>query len=281
MRTSETKRSSKTQLLTKVAFPDSLTDRRVIGSSGSAGCTKQTAGPLRTFLRERNGTMISSFFSLTSKAALAESPATTDRYVAWIDGVGAWLILTGSSISLGRVNGNVSPLVKSTSTEQEADVALVANLSRDHASIQRVDENYVLKPKSSVQIQERPISFETVLPDSCEIAFGSSVRLSFSIPTPLSATAKLTFASEHRPRTSIDGVILMAETCLLGPSPSDHILCRNWSESVVLVQTPNGIVAKSKQELLIDGLKAKDAGIISNGQVVSGDGFRFRLEPLN
>ncbi|MGZ0169576.1 MAG: FHA domain-containing protein [Planctomycetales bacterium] len=224
--------------------------------------------------------MISSFFSLASKAVSTESQATTDRYVAWIDGVGAWLILTGSSISLGRVNGNVSPLVKASSSEQEADISLVANLSRDHASIQRVDENYILKPKSSVQIQGRPISYDTVLPDSCEITLGKGVRLSFSIPTPLSATAKMTFASEHRPRTSVDGVILMAETCLLGPSASDHILCRNWSESVVLVQTSAGIIAKSKQGLQIGGRDAKPSDAISNGQVVSGEDFRFRLEPL-
>ena len=72
----------------------------------------------------------------------------------------------------------------------------------------------------------------------------------------------------------------MAETCLLGPSASDHILCRNWSESVVLVQTSAGIVVKSKQELQIGGRKAGTSGVVSNGQVVSGDDFRFRLEPL-
>lgn len=224
--------------------------------------------------------MISSFFSQASKEASTGSQPATDRYIAWIDGVGAWLILTGPSVSIGRVNGNVSPLVKASSKEQEADISLVANLSRDHASIQRVDENYVLKPKSSVQIQGRPISFDTVLPDSCEMTLGDSVRLSFSIPTPLSATAKLTFASEHRPRTSVDGVILMAETCLLGPSGSDHILCRNWSKTVVLVQTSSGIVAKSKQEFQIGGRQAEANDAVSNGQVVSGDDFRFRLEPL-
>ena len=224
--------------------------------------------------------MISSFFSLVSKEASTGSQPATDRYIAWIDGVGAWLVLTGPSASLGRVNGNVSPLLKASSSEQEADISLVANLSRDHATIQRVDENYVLRPKSSAQIQGRPISFDTVLPDSCEITLGDSVRLSFSIPTPLSATAKMTFVSEHRPRTSVDGVILMAETCLVGPSQSDHILCRDWSESLVLVQTPAGIVAKSKQDLQIGGRKAGATDVISNGQVVSGDDFRFRLEPL-
>lgn len=191
------------------------------------------------------------------------------------------MILTGSSISVGRVNGNVSPLVKASSTEPEADVALVANLSRNHARLKRVDENYVLKPNSAAKIQGRPISYETVLPDNCEITLGESVRLSFTIPTPLSATARLTFASEHRPRTSVNGVILMAETCLLGPSVSDHVLCRNWSESVVLVQTSAGITVKSKQELKVGGRRINATDPISDGQVVSGEDFRFRLEPLS
>ena len=225
--------------------------------------------------------MISSFFSPTPKTDSKGNQSSTDRYIAWIDGVGAWLILTGSSVSIGRVNGNVSPLVKASSSEQEADIALVANLSRYHAGIKRVDENYVLKPDSTVRIQGRPISYETVLPDNCEVTLGESVRLSFSIPTPLSATARVTFASEHRPRTSVDGVILMAETCLLGPSANDHIHCRNWSETIVLVKTPAGIVVKSKQELQIGARRARTCDVVSNGHVVNGDNFRFRLEPLN
>jgi hypothetical protein len=241
---------------------------------------KQTVDPLRTFLRERNGTMISSFFSPASKTVSTGNQPSTGRYIAWIDGVGAWLILTGSSIAVGRMNGNVSPLVAASPAEVEPEIALVANLSRNHARIKRVDENYVLKPDSSVKIQGRPIGFETVLPDSCEITLGDSVRLSFSIPTPLSATARMTFASQHRPRTSVDGVILMAETCLLGPSSSDHIHCRNWSESIVLVQTSSGITVKSKQKLQIGGRRAKTTDVVSDGQVVSADDFRFRLEPL-
>lgn len=224
--------------------------------------------------------MISSFFSLASKTVSTGNQPLAGRYIAWIDGVGAWLILTGSSIAVGRMNGNVSPLVAASPAEQEPEIALVANLSRNHARIKRVDENYVLKPDSSVKIQGRPIGFETVLPDSCEITLGDSVRLAFSIPTPLSATARMTFASEHRPRTSVDGVILMAETCLLGPSASDHIHCRNWSESIVLVQTSSGIAVKSKQELQIGGRRANATDVVSDGQVVSADEFRFRLEPL-
>lgn len=205
----------------------------------------------------------------------------TDRYLAWIDGVGAWLILTGDSVSIGRVNGNLSPLVKTSLREPEADIALVANLSRQHATIDRVDDDYLLKPDSSVSIRNQRLSSETPLPDECEILLGDTVRLSFSVPTPLSATARLIISSDHRPRTTVDGIILMAETCLLGPSASDHIRCQHWSDTVILVQTSEGLVVKSKQEIQVGARRAKTSEPVSGGEVISGDDFRFRLEPLN
>lgn len=225
--------------------------------------------------------MISSFLSSSSKAITPAKKPSASRYVAWIDGVGAWLILTDAQVSIGRVNGNLSPLVKPTSREQEADIALIASLSRNHATIERLGEDYILKATSRVTVSNQQVTGETVLPDRCEMVLGDSVKLGFSVPTPLSATAKLTIASEHRPRTTVDGVILMAETCLLGPQASDHILCPGWSETVVLVQTSTGILLKSKQEVQIGDHKGEGPDVVSNGQVVSGDDFRFRLEPLN
>ena len=73
----------------------------------------------------------------------------------------------------------------------------------------------------------------------------------------------------------------MAETCLLGPSVSDHIRCPHWSDTIVLVQTPSGIAVKSKRELEVDGHVAGAMEMISDGQVVSGGEIRFRLEPLS
>lgn len=222
--------------------------------------------------------MISSFFSSDGNA---NRDAAAGKYIAWIDGVGAWLILTKPSATLGRVSSNASPLIAGSDSEEEADVSLVANLSRHHATIDRVEDNYVLAAKSGVKVQGRPVSDLTLLPGNCEITLGDSVRLGFSIPTPLSATARLTFDSDHRPRTSVDGVVLMAETCVLGPAADSHIRCREWSDPVVLVQTPTGLVAKSKQVLSAGNRVGGGLQPVADGQVVSGESIRFRLEPMN
>lgn len=204
------------------------------------------------------------------------------RYMAWIDGVGAWLILTGNNVSVGRVaNRGMGPLANVSDGDDEADLALVANVSRRHASLNRVEENYLLQPHSRVSVFGRSVGGETVLPDECEVTLGDSVRIGFSVPTPLSASARLTFQSSHRPRLSVDGVVLMAETCLLGNGAENHIRCPEWSTSVVLARSGNGLSARSREPLFVDGKLAKGLSPVESGQVVTTGNYRFRLEALD
>lgn len=205
------------------------------------------------------------------------------RYMAWIDGVGAWLILTGENVSVGRVvNGGMGPLAKAKKdNDEEADLALVANVSRRHASLNRVEESYLLQPHSRVSVFGRHVDHEAVLPDECEVTLGDSVRIGFSVPTPLSASARLTFQSSHRPQLSVDGVVLMAETCLLGNGPENHIRCPEWSTNVVLARTGNGLSARSREPLFVDGKLAKGLSPVESGQVVTTGNYRFRLEALD
>lgn len=202
------------------------------------------------------------------------------RYMAWIDGVGAWLILTGENVSVGRVSGGMGPLAQAGG-EDEADVALMANVSRRHASLERVEENYLLTPHSRVSLYGRSVDHQAVLPDECEVTFGDSVRIGFSVPTPLSASARLTFQSNHRPRLSVDGVVLMAETCLLGNGPENHIRCPEWSTSVVLARSGNGLAARSREPLFVDGKLSRGLAPVEAGQVVTSGQYRFRLEALD
>jgi len=202
------------------------------------------------------------------------------RYMAWIDGVGAWLILTGEKVSVGRVTGGMGLLAKS-GDEDEADLALMANMSRRHASLERVEEDYLITPHSRVSVYGRPVDRQTVLPNDCEVTLGDSVRIGFSVPTPLSASARLTFQSNHRPRTSVDGVVLMADTCLLGNGPENHICCPSWSTSVVLARTKHGLAARSREPLFVDGKLAQGLAAVESGQVITTGQYRFRLEALN
>jgi hypothetical protein len=95
----------------------------------------------------------------------------------------------------------------------------------------------------------------------------------------LSATAVIDFVSDHRPNRSIDGVILMDETRLLGPAADNHVICPDWNETVLLYRKPDGFWCKSQSQISVDGkLMAEGGGPVKPGSYVSGSDFGFRLE---
>ena len=85
------------------------------------------------------------------------------------------------------------------------------------------------------------------------LELGSGVRLRFRVPSVLSATAVIDFLSDHRPNRSIDGVILMDQTCLLGPTADNHVVCPDWNETVLFFRKPEGFWGKTQSQMDIDG----------------------------
>jgi hypothetical protein len=222
------------------------------------------------------------FGSLLSPAS---EIATGCRYTLWIDGVGAWQLLTSPVVTLGRATAPVSPLLVGNSLAKdgsdEADVAIMSSISRKHAQLERVNESWVLTAHSAMDVEGRSVDGQAVLPDDCELTLGGSVQLGFCVTTPLSTSARLSFLSEHRPTGTVDGVVLMAQTVLLGPGPENHVRCPQWPASVVLVRNRSGLAVKSRKDIFVDGSLVTGLTRLSSGQVVSGTDFRFRLEEIN
>lgn len=186
----------------------------------------------------------------------------------WIDGVGVWLLSSGGRFTIG------GPALGSES----ADLALLANLSRQHAVIARNAEGYTFETTGESHVDGRPVRERTNLTRDCEIRLGENVRLGFRLPTALSNTATLDFVSDHRPAQHADGVVLMAETCLLGPGRENHIRCPGWPDAVVLYRREGELWCRGRGELSIDGKPATGGGVVAEGTTVAGDGFRFRME---
>ena len=151
--------------------------------------------------------------------------AEQSRLMLWIDGVGAFLLCLGQRVSIG------GPAVDS----DPAEIPLLANLSRRHATFVRNGEGYLLEAHSLTRVAGRPIAERTYLNDGYDLEFGDSVRLRFRLPSVLSSSARLEFLSNHRPAYNVDGVILMDESCLIGPGAENHVQCSDWPESVVLL----------------------------------------------
>lgn len=195
----------------------------------------------------------------------AERPA---RFILWIDRVGAFLMCLGSELTIGGP----------ASEGQRADLSLLANLSRRHATLSRSGERYVLAAHSPAYVAGRPVHEQVDLCDGHEIQLGSSVRLRFRLPSVMSGSARLEFLSDHRPALAADGVVLMDDTCLLGPAVDNHIQCPAWPQAVLLFRREGKLHCKARDDLFMNGRHCPGGGELASGTVVTGTEIRFRIE---
>lgn len=193
------------------------------------------------------------------------------RYLLWIDGVGCWMIVAGDRIQVGGP----------TLDQSNADICLLANISRNHATLLRAGEDWFIRATGATVVSGRTVGEQTVLRTGDEIRLGDRVRLGFRVPTPLATTAVLDFESDHRPARSVNGIILMTDNCLLGPRRDYHIFCPDWPELVVLFQRDGGLCCRSNAALRLNTGPVRDFAELEHGSVVSGDDFRFRVECLD
>jgi hypothetical protein len=151
-------------------------------------------------------------------------------------------------------------------------------LSRRHAVIRREAGAYVLDPLQSVRINGREITGPTVLVDGQKIQLGDSVRLRFTKPHALSATARLDFESHHKTQPTADAVLLMADSCVMGPNTHCHIRSSNAQHDVVLYRSGEGLQCRSAAELVVDGEARSGPIDVLSGERVEGESFSFTWE---
>jgi len=192
------------------------------------------------------------------------------KYMLWIDGVGAFMLCLNNEISIGGPAQYDAP----------ADIALLAGLSRRHATIVRDGEGYYLEAHAAVRVENRMVDWRAFLNNNQQIQLGENVALKFRLPTVLSNSAVLEFVSHHRPALSIDGVVLMEDNCLLGPGLGNHVQCPEWEESVVLYRRGDVLHCKSRGLFFIDDVPANETGVVKPGQTETSEEWRFRLEEI-
>jgi hypothetical protein len=194
---------------------------------------------------------------------------TGPRFLLWIDAVGGYLTCLGDAVELGQA-------VPGTAVE----VPILGDLSRRHARIHRDGEGYLIEPWGRVRVDGREARGPTLLADAAEIELGEGVQLRFRKPHPLSASARLDFISRHRTTVAVSGILLMAESCVLGPRPQSHIVCREWSGELILFRQGNGLACRATQPVEIDGQLYEGRGPLTPNSRVSGSDFSLSLEEI-
>jgi hypothetical protein len=191
------------------------------------------------------------------------------RHVAWIDGVGGYLICLDDEVTIGQ-----------PSSPPNVDIPILADLSRRHASLRRDGESYVLTPIHSVSVDGSPLTGPTVLNSGALIEVGDTVRIRFRRPHVLSATAVLTLESHHKTEPAVDNIVLMSDSCILGPQSHSHICCRNWTDELVFFRSGEGLTFRTSATVEVDGQPADSQTLLPGNCRLEAENFAMSLEDL-
>jgi len=192
-----------------------------------------------------------------------------DRFLLWVDAVGGYWVCLGDEVTLGQPG-----------FASRADVPILGDLSARHARIRRDGEGYLIEAFREVHVDGRPVEHLALLADGSKIQLGGSVRLVFRRPHALSATARLDFASHHRTQPSVDAILLMADSCVLGPRRHSHVVCPDWPADVVLFRQEKDLYLRSSGAFEVDGVRCRGAERICRTSRVVGGHFSLSLEPI-
>ena len=190
-----------------------------------------------------------------------------NRFMMWVDAVGGFLVCLDDEVVLGQPTpgSNIA-------------VPLCADLSRRHAVLRREGGNYTLDPLGEVSVDGRKLTGPMALGSKHTIELGGTVRLEFTKPHALSATARLVPTSGHRTEPRADAILLMADSCVLGPKSHSHVVCRRWPGDIMLFRQAGRLCCRSNLPLTVDGVKAEGVTPLETGARLEGEQFALSLE---
>ncbi len=189
-----------------------------------------------------------------------------DSFVLWIDGVGGFLVCLSHRVTLGHPQAN-SPV----------DIALIADISRHHATIQRDPEGYFLEAVRKVVVNGQEMD-KTLLRNGDRITLGNSCQLQFWQPVPVSTSARLDIVSGHRLAHPVQATLLMADTLVIGPSTQSHVHVPEMTQSLVIYRNKTGLAVRWPGALEINGVQHRERATLTPGATVTTEQLTLTLE---
>jgi hypothetical protein len=198
--------------------------------------------------------------------AFLKPPELPSQLLLWIDGVGGYLVCLKPRLTVGHAGPDAAP-----------DLAILADISRHHATLQRDAEGYFLEAvrKTSLNGQAAEKAF---LRSGDRLTLGTACQLVFTQPVPISASARLDLVSGQRWLHPVQAVLLMAETLVFGPGPRAHVVVEGLKQPLILFRPRNGLAISYGGNLVISGQAHRDRGPLIPGAQVVTDAFSFAVE---
>jgi hypothetical protein len=110
------------------------------------------------------------------------------------------------------------------------------------------------------------------------VTVGASCQFQFRLPVPGSMTARLDLVSGHRLPTSVEGVLLMAETLVLSQEQQAHVQIPELRQPIVLFKHKDGVGLRHQGEMRVNGQKITGRTLLPPNAAVSGEDIGFAIE---
>ena len=160
------------------------------------------------------------------------------------------------------------------------DVAIVGDLSRQACAFRRSAGDYLLQPlqHASITLDGCKIDRPQLLRNQSLIEIGKRVKLRFNKPSALSASARLDLVSLNRFKPHVDGVLLLADSLIIGPSPHSHVVCPGWKSDLLLFRHDDQWTFRTLEEVEVDGQRVQGQIAMRGGMRMRGEDFSLSVE---
>lgn len=185
----------------------------------------------------------------------------------WIDGVGGFFVAAGDEWLIGGPGSGSS-----------VDINVQGDLSRRAAAIRRQGSDYVLQPLATTRLQSETLDRPALMRSGDLFQLGTSVQFRFTKSHPLSSSARLDLVSRHRTQPRCDGVVLLADTCVIGPSKGAHIHCSHWTSDAILFVSEGVWRIRSDESISVDGVVAGSTATLRPNCRIEGEVLAMSME---
>lgn len=182
----------------------------------------------------------------------------------WIDEVGGFLTVLKPEIRIGQAG------------DKRNDVGIMADISSHHADVTRGESGLRLVAHAPTSVNGKEgTSF--LLRDRDQIMM-RTVQMTCYQPVPWSPTSRLVIGGRHRLPLAMDAVLMMGQTCILGPKADAHIPT-DWECSVYVTWHRDSYWVRCAEELTVDGQAVGTFAPLTPTSEVTLPWGTFRWEP--
>lgn len=163
----------------------------------------------------------------------AAAPLTGRPLLVLVDGTGSSLLVARDVVRIGRAGGDM----------RKIEAPIPADIQSHHADIVRDGEDYFLVAYGPARVNRRSVK-RTLLRDGDRIVLGDSAKMVFRKPSVKSGSAVLVLSDRCRLPQDVSHVVLLSDTCLLGPQSSCHVRTREGQTRLVLFDRKGRLFAR-------------------------------------